>query len=80
MLIPTLHQIMSADYRCTPASIARAKTEAAKERAEVAAEQQEETLRTMNGIDALTILVDDFGAKRVQSWLSSLAALRGQSL
>lgn len=41
---------------------------------------REDELRKVEALDALTLLVEDYGAKRVQSWLRNIAALKGESL
>lgn len=74
MLRATLHQNMPADYRCTPASIARAKTEAAKERAEVDAAFEAAEQERHAAILVLTEMVETFSLPTVQRWMRALAA------
>lgn len=56
-------------YRATPASIAHAKQQAAREREEVEREQRSFELRKLKAMDQLTVLVGEFGYVLVESWL-----------
>lgn len=40
----------------------------------------EDDYRRLDGIEALTLLVEAHGAARVQSWLRNIAALKGETL
>lgn len=42
--------------------------------------EPDDPLRKVEAIEALTYLVEEYGAARVQSWLRNIAANRGESL
>ena len=65
---------LPARYRCTPASLARAVTEAAKERAEVDAACRAYDLERHAAMMLLTELNDRFGAADVSKWQRNICA------
>ena len=80
VLHPPLPLRLLYGYQATPESIARAKVEAATERAEVDATLKAYELERHAAIEILSDIVEAHGITSVQIWLRNIAVLTGKSL